>query len=43
MEAFSLWVLPPDIYPTIVIFLNDKLPDEIILPPVAVAPSLNMA
>jgi hypothetical protein len=47
-EAFSqailfLWVQLPDINPTKVIFVKEKLPDGIILFPVAIAPSLNMS
>jgi hypothetical protein len=34
--------LSPDVHPTKVLFVSDKLPDGIILPPVAIAPSLNM-
>jgi hypothetical protein len=37
------WVQLPDIHPTKVLFVKDKLPDGLILPPVAVAPSLNMS
>jgi hypothetical protein len=37
------WVQVIDIHPTIFLFANDKLPDGIILPQAAIAPSLNMS
>jgi hypothetical protein len=33
-----LWVKLPDIDPTKVLFVQDKLPDEFIFPPAAIAP-----
>jgi hypothetical protein len=41
--AKPFWIKLPDIHPTIVLFAKDKVPDGIILPPVAIAPSLNMS
>jgi hypothetical protein len=39
----SLWVQLPDILPTKVLFVKDKLPGVFMFPPVATAPSLNMS
>jgi hypothetical protein len=37
------WIQLPDIHPTKVLFVKDKLPDGIIIPSVAISPSLNMS
>jgi hypothetical protein len=38
----SIWVQLPDIHPSNVLFLKDKLTDGLIFLPVTIAPSLNM-
>jgi hypothetical protein len=37
------WVQLPDIHPTNVLFAKDKLPNGIIILPVAIGPTLNMS
>jgi hypothetical protein len=39
----SLWVQLPDIHPTKIHSIKEKLPDRFIFPLVAIAPGLNMS